>query len=260
MNGAEGIGGDFLKDVMMSAKNFKVALVEPQISQHDYAERGWLPDRAGLDLDQGRMQISTGLLHEDAQGRLAVELFGGLAPVEIAASCLLRPRANDLVAFGWLGRSGESSAWVLHVLRRDSATTAQIQFPDESVLEATGSGKLGIRSADLRVETERLEVQASVGLLRGKTFEMVADTWLSIINQVDAVWSTAKFMGQSWLSIFDRHHSHAREHRRLSEDVDATSAGIVEIRGKDIATVQGPHVAVEGEKLVKVRGSQIHMG
>jgi hypothetical protein len=213
------------------------------------------PTSASLDA-KSTLELGSGLIHRREDGRLGVQVHSRLLDVQVAASCLLQPSAGDLVAFAEAG----PHVWVLHVLQRAVHAPAIVELPAGATLQTASGSDLHLQAATLKVNAEYVDVQANRSRLRGSTSEIVLETCLSVVQSFEAVWQQARLVGKQWFSVFDQHQSHAREHRRNSEQLDAVQAAVVDIRGKSLASIHSEHVAVDAKQLVKIRGGQIHMG
>ena len=212
---------------------------------------------AAAELDAASpLELGCGLLHQREDGSLSVQIHGRLQDAQIAASCLLQPTAGDLVAFAQAG----ANVWVLHVLQRATHNPALVELPADATVQTANHSEMHLQAATLKVNADYVDVKAKHSRLHGSASEVVLETCLSVVQSLEAIWQQTRLVGKQWFSMFDQHQSHAREHRRNSEQLDATQAGVVDIRGKSLANMQGEQVVVEGQKLVKVRGGQIHMG
>ncbi len=53
---------------------------------------------------------------------------------------------------------------------------------------------------------------------------------------------------------------YSKQHSRKTEGMDRVSGAYVEVEAQQVLRQKGEHVFVNGEKLVKTTGSQIHFG
>ncbi len=199
----------------------------------------------------------TGRVLLGADGSPRIEVDGGWRAARVAAGCLLQPQEGDLVLWFVDG----DAAWVLHVLERAPADTApQVCLPDGAVLGTRDEGALTLRAGALGVECRNLNLESEEVSVVTRAARLVTDTCLSVGRLAESAFGTLKLVGEHFHAVFDRLHSHAREHQRVSQEIDLVQAGTLDLRGSQLANVHAPNVTVEGEQLVKLRGGQIHMG
>lgn len=192
-----------------------------------------------------------------ADGAPRIEIDGTWRAARVAAGCLLQPQEGDLVL--WFAE--QDAAWVLHVLERAPGQAApQVCLPEGAVLGTRDEGALTLRAGALGVDCRSLNVESDDVSVVTRAARLVADTCLSVGRLAESAFGTFKLVGEHFHAVFDRLHSHAREHQRVSQEIDLVQAGTLDLRGSQLANMHAPNVTVEGEQLVKLRGGQIHMG
>ena len=164
----------------------------------------------------------------------------------VAASCLLQPQAGDTVwCCGMVADGGFARYWITQVLERSGTAPAQVQLPADATL-AAADGRLALQADELQVRSQRLSLlteQASV----------IGGAWEVVLGAV-------QLTGQTLRSVFDRVTHTAQQHRRVTTGIDAVHADVIELQAGQLASVHGEHVLVQGERLIKSRAAQIHMG
>lgn len=188
-------------------------------------------------------------------GRWVVNADTGSFRARIAASCLLQPQVGDTVwccgvvadaATGAAGPAAEPARyWITQVLDRAQAAGATVQLPADATL-ASADGRLALQADELQVRSHRLSLlteQASV----------IGGAWEAVLGAV-------QLTGQTLRSVFDRVTHTAQQHRRVTTGIDAVHADVLELQANQLASVHGEHVLVQGERLIKSRAAQIHMG
>lgn len=157
-----------------------------------------------------------------------------------AASCLLQPAVGDTVA---LCLVAPDEAWVTAVLERDGATADVLASERPLALQ---SPELTLQAAQVRVQSQSLEA--------------VTDSARLVASEVNLYGSVVKLVGQTLSSVYDRVTHFARHHLRHTESIDRVQAQHVEIEAKQMVRVSSEHTLINGDKLVKARGGQIHFG
>jgi hypothetical protein len=190
----------------------------------DEVDRDGRQLRPGAEVRQGMGRV---VVRSDDDAWLIETEHGKLA-MRRAASCLLLAAPGDRV--WWCGDFGGTlpRAWITTVLER-ADTPAVIELPAETTLHA--------RRAIVVFETA----------------EFVGGCWQAVVGAL-------RYTGTTLSSVLERVSTIAKQHRRFTEGCDAVHAGTLEMRACGLASVHAEHVLVEGERLVKARGAQIHMG
>jgi hypothetical protein len=187
-----------------------------------------------------------GVVCAGEDGTWVVNADTGSFRARVAASCLLQPQAGDTVWCCGVVADGEFARyWITQVLERSGAAPAQVQLPADATL-AAADGRLALQADELQVRSQRLSLlteQASV----------IGGAWEVVLGAV-------QLTGQTLRSVFDRVTHTAQQHRRVTTGIDAVHADVIELQAGQLASVHGEHVLVHGERLIKSRAAQIHMG
>ena len=172
--------------------------------------------------------------------------------MRVAASCLLLPAAGDRV--WWCAEPGDAAAtcWVTHLLERVDTAEATLQLPSDATLRTSG-GFLRIASTDLRFESDALQIKARHASVLFDTAETIGACWQGIVTAL-------RWTGSSISAVVGSVTLVAKTHQRYTEGSDTVRAGTLDLRAQGLATVHAQHVLIEGERLVKSRAPQIHMG
>lgn len=160
-----------------------------------------------------------------------------------AASCLLVPQAGDTVA---LLRIAPEELWIVAVLERAEPAASQVvRFQGDTRIEVH-DGALQLDARELHARTSRATVLADSAELSAGKLRLVG----TAINVVGSVLS----------SFFDRVTHFSRFHLRTTEGIDRVQATHLEQEASQLMRMQAEHTLINGEKLVKARGGQIHFG
>lgn len=187
-----------------------------------------------------------GVVCTATDGTWVVNADTGSFRARVAASCLLQPQVGDTVWCCGMVADGEFARyWITQVLERSGTAPAQVQLPADATL-AAADGRLALQADELQVRSQRLSLlteQASV----------IGGAWEVVLGAV-------QLTGQTLRSVFDRVTHTAQQHRRVTTGIDAVHADVIELQAGQLASVHGEHVLVQGERLIKSRAAQIHMG
>jgi hypothetical protein len=187
--------------------------------------------------------VSTG---EDG---LEVETDWGTSAAERAASCLVAPAPGDEVA---LLTTGDGRAWVIAILARaardgvanDGPRPVEISAEGDLRIAAGGTLSLGSKTFRLQagegsVVMSKLTVLASSVLAHSQTMQLAAKT-------VDGVYER---LSQTMKRCF-----------RKVEELDHLRAERADYRTDKELSLRAEHLLATARKLVKVDGSQVHIG
>jgi len=88
----------------------------------------------------------------------------------------------------------------------------------------------------------------------------VGDTVEVVGRDVRLVATSLRLVGSLLSSVMDRVNHFSRHYLRTTEGEDRVTATHVDVEATQLLKVQGEHTLVNGAKLVKARGGQIHFG
>lgn len=184
-----------------------------------------------------------------ANGACRVRAGGQRFDATPAYSCLVTPEVGDRVAC-WraalpiVDGSGGDEVHVLAVLSRPNAAAAmQLQLAADTQLKA---GRLAL-------DTDALDVRTGEASFVYRSLQTIGEWCRATIGQL-------QLAGATLATVFDRESHHAGQHQRTVDGVDLLEAQMVDHRAKSLMHLQGENVLANGDRLVKVQGSQIHFG
>ena len=167
-----------------------------------------------------------------------------------AASCLLLPVPGDTVAC--IG-TADGDAWVLAVLRRAETSQPRVlQCEGETHLVVRG-GSLRVDAPELRFEAKRLDVDVQAASLSTDSAEFSG-------RQLRVVAGTVKLIGHALSTVMERVNHFSHHYLRTTKGLDRVKATHIECEAEQLLRLQGEHALINGAKLVKTRGAQIHFG
>ena len=193
-------------------------------------------------------------------------LDAGAAPCRAmrAAGCLIEPAVGDRVACWRVAGDAtdeEGMAYVVTVLERAQAETpARLSVAGDMEI-APIAGRVTVRSEQgVAVEAPRCDVSVETLQVRAQSASLVARTVEAIGEICAATFGELRQVGKLWSTVFDRESHHAQSHHRQVDGLDRLEAQVVDHHAGDLMHLQGENLLVNGDRLVKVRGTQIHFG
>ncbi len=174
-----------------------------------------------------------------------------------AASCLLEPGAGDRVLVAHDGRE----AFVMAVLTRAAPEAATLSVDGDLTLRAKGGAVHVVADEEVTV-TSAKEVSvtapaASVRTLAGTIFsESMRYIGRTFEGEIDRVRVAAQVVD----TTMERLSQKVKRAFRTVEEVDHLKAGQIDYVVDGNASIQADNTLVTAEKLVKLNGSQVHIG
>lgn len=200
-----------------------------------------------------------------------------------ALSCLVLPEPDDEVACWRVARpGGDDAVYILGVLTRPAPAAEATGCPEQPAgctssvataapalrLQLGTDATMGTRDGQLTIEAvhgvrisavqcavdcEQLEVRAARASFVYRTLQSVGELCQTTLGQL-------RLVGQALSTVFEHQSHQAQQYRRSVEGVDALDAEVIDHRARELMHLQGRNVLTEGDRLVKVRGTQIHLG
>lgn len=190
-----------------------------------------------------------GIVAKAADGAYEVRSGNITLQARRAASCLLDAGVGDTVHCLHLS---EDASWILDVLRRADDRPCTVRLPANATLEAQ-DGQLSLSAAELSMKTARLRVDADESVFASRTTEVIGEGF-QVIGQ------SFKLVGKVFHGVMERVSHYSRHYLRTTEGLDRVQGATVEVNARQLMRVSGEHSLIEGEKLIKARGAQIHLG
>jgi hypothetical protein len=200
------------------------------------------PDYSGMQ--------ATGFVTEVSNAFFLVACKEGQVRCHKAEGCLIQPVKGDFVL---IHREIEEIGWIISVLMRGVTTNPSVvQLPSNSIIKAEddvihfSSVQTTFDSTEMKINTTLLQVNSDNTQFLGKLFQVTAGTF--------------KAVGQTFTSIADRITQYSHTYFRTTTGIDKTDAKQLEIRAEQLLRIKGDYTLIEGDSLVKAKGSQIHFG
>jgi hypothetical protein len=173
-----------------------------------------------------------------------------------APSCLLEPTTGDRV----LAVRADGGAFVLAVLCRDATAPARIEVPGSLEVRAA-KGRVLLAAEDVELASSRATTlttpSLSVSALEGTFF---VDRLAMIGSRIDAEVKKLSAVTDTIDTVADRIRQRCERYYRFVKGLDQTRAGTIDMKAETHARVHAYDTVVTADKLVKVDGTQIHMG
>jgi hypothetical protein len=192
----------------------------------------------------------TALLEAGGDGQPCIRNGEAFTRVRTAASCLLAPIAGDTVlCFG----AAPDDVWVLGVLERCAGA-------QERLLQCSGDTRFVVEGGRLALEAEQLQMKSARLELRADTAAVSIDAAEYVGERVRLIAGTVKLVGSVLSTVMDRVNHFSQHYLRTTRGLDRVSADHIECDAAQLLHLRGEHALINGAKLVKTRGAQIHFG
>lgn len=192
-----------------------------------------------------------GVVGATEKGRLQIHSGGVQAWASRALSCLLEPRAGDTVA---CMRVAPDEWWVTAVLQREDGQAPHLLSLRGDTTLQIEHGRLAVQAPNLSLRADdALELAASQARLAVETGEVTG-------RQLRVSAGVLKLVGSVLSSVMDRVQHFSHHYLRRTEGLDRVHATHLDCEAEQLLRLSGEHALVNGEKLVKARGGQIHFG
>ena len=165
----------------------------------------------------------------------------------LAHSCLVEPEPGDRVAC-WRLADGEGgdAVFIVAVLTRAAR--------DQGLRLKLGEGvELGARAGALSLKAESLDVQVGAASFVYRSMQSIGELCSATLGQL-------KLVGAVLSTVFDRESHHAQQSRRVIDGLDSVDAKVMQHRASELMHLQAANVLANGDRLVKFKGAQIHLG
>lgn len=198
-----------------------------------------------------------GTVLETETSRVRVETDIGVLEVRRAASCLLVPQSGDSVLVSGASRS---EGWIIAVLESSGSQGQRLQLSGDTSIEVDGELRIS-SSSHLEFRTPKtaslgcaqLEMQASKARIVFGELSAIGRAWKGTIGQLTLV-------GEALDSIVQRFSQHARHSLRTVEHCDEVRSGEMNYVAQGNVRLHGQNTIATARELVKLDGSQIHVG
>jgi hypothetical protein len=205
----------------------------------------------------GEAVLEIALMRSRSGRRARVSVPSGERDAAIAAGCVISPAPGDRVL---VARAGEET-FILSVLEQSRPGEARMVF-DQGVSLNVLKGKLRVlaqEGVDL-MTPEQLNVHAaSVGAEAGRI--QVGFSLLDLVGQTIASKSKkVRVVAETFDTIAGRIYQRAVNFLRRTDELDRVEAKNIDLRAEQLLHVHGENAVTTAEHLVKIDGSQVHVG
>jgi hypothetical protein len=190
-----------------------------------------------------------GIVVDHAEGVFEVDSADRVLDARRAASCLLEPVIGDVVA---CLKVAADEVWIIAVLRREEGV--------ENTLRCDGATRIATGQATLTIESRAMQLHSEDFVLKAARAQIASDTVHVVGCEVRVIGATMKLIGSLLSTVFERATHFSKHHLRTTEGIDRVQATHIEQDAGQLLRLSGEHTLINGEKLVKTRGGQIHFG
>jgi hypothetical protein len=208
-------------------------------------------------LDQHAVRQELGTIEGRDGAVFVVDTSQGPCRASRAASCLLEPAEGDrvLCAITATGR-----AWVLAVLDRTEGTASRLATAGDLELRvggrfsvASGQGVDLCTSQDLRVTAREVNVNAIDGSVVLQRLTYLGRFLQSEVEKVKTIAGTFD-------AVLGRFSQRVQRSYRRVEEYDCVKAKQIDYVAESTLSLHGETAMVTAAELVKIDGSQVHVG
>lgn len=187
------------------------------------------------------------LLPAAAEGGYSVRCGALRYPAQRAVSCLVEPEAGDRVACWRLpdGQGGDAVFIVAVLTRAASGQGMTLKLADGVELRA--------HAGALALKAEALDVQVGSASILYRSMQTLGELCTATVGQL-------KLVGAVFSTVFDRESHHAQQSHRVVDGLDRVDAKVMQHRAEELMHLQAANVLANGDRLVKFKGAQIHLG
>lgn len=191
-----------------------------------------------------------------ADGSYEVNSDGFIWICQRAASCLLLPQINDTVL---ISGPNIEQVYLIAVITQANPNSSQMHF----------SGALALHAKQLTLQSqETLSLRSQDALLmQSEQLQLASDKAQCVVNEMDYVGQqvrsqvgVVRLLAKVYESIVDRLSFMSKSSYKVTETVDHTRAGTVDMQAEQSARLHAKYTMVTAKDLVKVDGKHIHMG
>ncbi|MBW2528117.1 MAG: DUF3540 domain-containing protein [Deltaproteobacteria bacterium] len=209
-------------------------------------------------LMESQPELATGRIRLAESRAFTVSLEGargGEITAAQAASCLLAPCPGDRVLVALL-----PEPYVLAVLDREGSREAQVRFDGSARIDAAGELDLGA-ARGIRLRTPRV-LALMAGKLRteARVSELVTERLTAFGKAAQAHFDEMGIAARTCDWVADRVASRIKRAYRTVEEYEQLRARHIDYRAEQTAQLKGETTVVTARQVVKVDGSQVHIG
>lgn len=186
------------------------------------------------------MQAAGTVTHYFADGSLMVESEGRGWHCRRATSCVIAPRAGDMVLIA----SVENQIWLLAVLEQANPQQAELSVPGH--LHIHSGGELSLSSEALRVCADRGDCHISEMKYSGEKLSAWVSLSRIVGKRTESVWHTVTQISHNLL--------------RTTRQTEQVRAGQLDMKAEDYARLHANNTVITSKAITKVDSEQIHMG
>lgn len=190
-----------------------------------------------------------GIVTAVEQARYTVTSGTLVASARRASSCLLEVAPGDTVA---CLQVAPDELWILAILQREEGVSTVLRCQGDTRFEVQ-DGALSFHAPTLHLESLKMQIDTHDAEITTERARLVG-------RELTLVGTAIKAIGSALHTVFDRVSHFSKQHQRRTDGLDRVSATHLERRADQLLQLSGEHALINGDKLVKTRGSQIHFG
>jgi len=201
--------------------------------------------------------LGTGTVTGAREDAIVVRVGDAELRAMVATSCLVVPQAGDRV----LVAMPEGECYVLAVLRREAGAVRRIATDGDLELSAP-KGKVVVASGegiDLLTPKETSVVTGNLNLHAGDA-TAVLERLSYLGTAVRAEVGKLRVVAAELDGLFERSLQRIKRAYRFVEEIDQTRARQIDVTAETSVRVHAGNTVMTADELVKIDGSQVHIG
>lgn len=166
-----------------------------------------------------------------------------------AVSCLIEPCIGDTVNCVTVA---PDEVWILDILMREAGGAHTLSLDGDTTL-AVREGALTLQARALNLHSETCNVQS-------QRLEASLDEAEVVGRQFRLIGSGVKLVATLVDTVAERIMQFSQQYQRSTLGTDRVQAQVIDRDAQQLLTQSAEHVMLNGRRLIKARGGQIHFG
>ncbi len=190
--------------------------------------------------------------------RAIVDIRGCIEDAQVAFSCLVKPKPDDLV----LCIKGETGTYyILGIIERPGKQNMTVSFPADVVLRAEG-GSLGVSSwkSVTLVSGEKLNCFSDQVVHKSREAVVNYEELTAKGTNLQASYKTVSLISRLITTIAGQCIQRMKNFIRQTKGSDQVTAGQMTRNAKGLFSIDSKHTVLVSKKDTKIDGERIHMG
>ena len=190
-----------------------------------------------------------GIVSSCTDAAFTVDSGGVMLRGRRAVSCLLEPVVGDTVA---CVNVAPDEVWIVAVLMREEGAAHRLHLQ--------GDTELDIGKGALRFTADTIEARSDAHTIRTRVLDVTSDEVQVVARDATLFGGALKVVGSVLDTVADRISQFSKHYLRTTEGTARVQAQVLEHQSSQLLHQSSENVVINGSRLVKARGGQIHFG